>query len=247
MNRLIRIAIFAIVFIFSCVKNEREQVDVESDKAFFPLQVGKFLEYEVDSILFRQGKFLDSVHTFIREEIISQSRDSLGEIFFILRSNKKTLTQPWVPSASYSGRILEQKVIRNESNLHFIKLVFPILKNQTWNGLALIKKDQDFNVEGESIAIYEGWEFFKTQDGAHPEKIGLLNFNDVITVLQTDAEDILAKRYSIEKYTKGVGLVYRECHIFDCNDKVNTCTNTVPWTSRATKGFRLKQWIIRYN
>ncbi|MBK7609483.1 MAG: hypothetical protein IPI18_20945 [Saprospiraceae bacterium] len=49
--------LFVIIILISCVKNVTEEVDIKSDKAYFPLQVGKYKEYTVDSILFRQGRF----------------------------------------------------------------------------------------------------------------------------------------------------------------------------------------------
>jgi len=69
----------------------------------------------------------------------------------------------------------------------------------------------------------------------------------VISILQTDEEDILAKRYSLEKYAKGVGLIYKELTVLDCNNTINQCSDNVPWGQRATKGFLLKQFITKYN
>lgn len=247
MKNFIWLLVFIVSGNLACLKNEQEQIDVEADKAYFPLQVGKFLEYEVDSILFQRGKFLDSTHTLVREEITSKVQDSLGDLYIILRSNRKSSSHPWIPSASYTARLMNQKIIRNESNLHFIKLVFPIRNNQSWNGLALIQQGQVFNVEGESIEIFQNWEPFKIKELSHAEKIGSFNFNEVVTVLQTDEEDLLSKRFSLEKYARGVGLVYRESTIFDCISKFNDCNNNLPWRSRATKGFILRQTIIRYN
>ncbi len=235
----------------ACVKNEREQIDIIGDKSFFPLQVGRFLEYEVDSIYYRQGTFLDSVHTQVREEILTQSKDSLGEVYIILRSNKKRPDQPWIPSSSYSARIIDQKAIRNEGNLHFIKLIFPFVLNQTWEGLALIQTDIKFDVQGETIEPYQNWEPFKIKDSSHAEKIGTFSFNEVVTVLQTDEEDILSKRFSVEKYAKNIGLVYKELSILDCNTNINgmpnSCNSLEPWRTRATKGFIMRQTLARHN
>jgi len=243
------LSLFLILLILpSCVKNESTQIDIESDKAYFPLQPGKFVEYEADSILFRQGMLLDSVRFFAREEIQSQSMDSLGAYYTILRSQRKKNTDAWLPTASYTARILGQKAIRNESNLFFIKLVFPLTIGSSWNGLAHINTDQIFNIEGESVEVYQDWESFRIREPAGVFTSGTLNFTDVITVLQTDEDNIISRRYAEEKYAKGVGLVYKEMIILDCNATVNDCSRTsLPWRSRATKGFIFRQQVIKYN
>lgn len=232
----------------SCVKNETTQFDIESDKAYFPLQVGKFIEYEVDSILFRQGTFLDSVRVYAREEIVSQGRDSLGPVYTIFRSQRNKPTDSWLPTATYTARITDQKAIRNESNLFFIKLVFPLVTGTSWNGLAYIQTNQIFDVEGESIEVYSDWESFRIREPKGTYTHAALNFNDVITVLQTDEDNLISRRLAVEKYAKGVGLVYKEMTILDCNATVNDCSRTtLPWRSRATKGFIFRQQIIKYN
>ncbi|MDZ4707849.1 MAG: hypothetical protein SH818_05550 [Saprospiraceae bacterium] len=232
----------------SCVKNESTQIDIESDKTYFPLQIGKFVEFEADSILFRQGMFLDSVRFFAREEIVSQSMDSLGIYYTILRSQRKKTTEAWLPTATYTARILGQKAIRNESNLFFIKLVFPLTIGSSWNGLAYVNTDQIFDVEGESIEVYQDWESFRIREPAGTFISGTLNFTEVITVLQTDEDNIISRRYAVEKYAKGVGLVYKEMIILDCNATVNDCSRTtLPWRSRATKGYIFRQQVTKYN
>lgn len=238
---------FILIF-FSCVKNETTQINLDADKNYFPLQVGKYWEFEVDSVLFRQGKLLDSVRFFAREEIVLQGTDSIGPVFTILRSQKNKMSDSWFPTASYTARVSDQKALRNESNLNFIKLVFPIYTGLSWNGLANIQTDQVFDIEGESVAVYTDWESFRVREPVGSYMHGTLNFNEVITVLQTDEDNLINRRYSVEKYAKNVGLVYKEMMILDCNNTINNCGNSsLPWRSRATKGFILRQQIIKHN
>ncbi len=238
---------FVLMVILGCIKNETEKADIESDLAYFPLQVGQYREYKVDSILYRQGKFLDSTSSFIREEITTKVTDTLGEEYIILRSIRKNDIDPWVPNASFTARIYYFKAVRNEGNVHLVCLVFPFIINQSWEGLSLINTDQVYDVQGESVQIYQGWEPFKIKENAKPEIISGLNYRDVVTVLQSDEEDILTKRYSLEKYAKGVGLVYKEMAIYDCNSQINTCSNGVPWNKRATKGYFMRQTLLKHN
>jgi hypothetical protein len=240
--------LYTLIITISCVKNETTQIDIESDKNYFPLQVGKFMEYEADSILYRQGMFLDSSRFYVREEMVSQSVDSLGLYYTIVRSQRNNPADAWVPTETYTARIIGQSAIRNESNLFFIKLVFPLTVGSTWNGLAHIQTDQVFDVEGESVEVYQNWESFRIREPVGTYTQGTLNFTEVITVQQTDEDDIISKRYALEKYARGVGLVYKEMIILDCNATVNDCSrSSLPWKDRATKGFIFRQHITRYN
>jgi hypothetical protein len=239
---------FLILSIPGCVSNESEEVDILSDHKYFPLQKGKFIEYQADSIVFRQGSLLDSIRFEAREEIKDEGRDSIGRYFTILRSHRPTANEPWVPFASYTARVYQNKALKNEANVHLIKLVFPLNPGISWNGLALIRPDQVFDVEGESVEIYRDWENFKVREPAGSFTSGNLVFDDVMTVLQTDEENLVGKRYSLEKYAAGTGLVYKEMIILDCNNTVNHCASVnLPWSQRATKGFIFRQTIMRHN
>lgn len=239
-------ATLSIIF-YSCVKNETEKTGTHGDEKYFPLKIGQIREYQVDSVLFRQGKLLDSTRSYVKEEIINVIKDTLGDEYILLKSYRKKLTDIWKPLASYTARLVQGKAVRNEGNIHFISLVFPFSDQLTWNGLALLKEDQEFNVAGESVQIFQGWEPFKIINLPKAEQIGSFNLNEVITVLQTDEEDILNKRYSVEKYAKDIGLVYKSMTILDCNSLINNCSSSMPWSKKTTKGFILSQTLINFN
>lgn len=243
--RLVILVLFPFVLL-SCVKNETEKVNLNSDENFFPLKIGQVRVYQVDSILFRQGKLLDSTVSYVKEEITKLVKDTLGEEFIVLKSYRKKLTDTWQPLASYTARLYQNKAIRNEGNINIIPLVFPISSQLTWNGLAFLNEDQEFNVAGESVQVFQGWESFKINDLPKAEKVGAFNFDQVLTVLQSDEEDIINKRYSLEKYVSGVGLAFRTMIILDCNSNINNCIPSIPWEKRATKGFILKQTLLDF-
>ena len=69
------------------------------------------------------------------------------------------------------------------------------------------------------------------------EKIGTKDYADVLTIqAQSDPKILTEKRYSLEKYAKGVGLVYREIRILD-TQKLDAST---AWEKKAQKGFITK-------
>jgi hypothetical protein len=96
-------------------------------------------------------------------------------------------------------------------------------------------------VNGDPIKVYQGWNYEVTSKG-DKEKIGNEEVN-ALYVLQVDKELSLRKRYSIEKYGEGIGLVYREMEIYETqNFKPNQ-----PWLTFAQAGYYLRQEMIAHN
>jgi len=87
------------------------------------------------------------------------------------------------------------------------------------------------------------------------EEINGYMFDDVLTVQLADSDSEIEYRYGIEKYARGVGLVYRELWILDtqckgcCNAPDGTipveCT-ILPWEERADEGFIMIQKYAEY-
>ncbi|MEL6865958.1 MAG: hypothetical protein AAFP19_16145, partial [Bacteroidota bacterium] len=67
-------------------------------------------------------------------------------------------------------------------------------------------------------------------------------FDSVATIYQADNENAIELRYSIEKYARNIGLVYREMRILDTQAIVDD-----PWEEKAQKGFIIRQQITRHN
>lgn len=112
-----------------------------------------------------------------------------------------------------------------EEDQRFTKLIFPVKEEATWNGNA-------FNTIGE-------WEYsYEYIDRA--ESINGVSFDEVLKVVQKDDKlmNVIHRQYYIEKYAKGIGLVYRE--IKDLTS--STPVQGVPVENRITRGviYKLK-------
>ena len=62
------------------------------------------------------------------------------------------LTDPWVITDIWFASRTNKEAVKVEENLHFIKLVFPILLNETWKGNQLIETDSN-------LAYLAGWNY----------------------------------------------------------------------------------------
>jgi hypothetical protein len=75
------------------------------------------------------------------------------------------------------------------------------------------------------------------------ETVGAQFYDKVCKVTEVDDENALEKRFSVMKYAKGVGLIYKEQWILD----TQIFDNTIPFIEKAQKGMILRQYLISHN
>ncbi|MCY7410871.1 MAG: hypothetical protein LH473_11400 [Chitinophagales bacterium] len=196
---------FAVIFITgifsSCKKNSEEPIAI--DKSYFPLQSGKYIIYDVDSIGY--SDFFDSTFVSkyqIKEEIDSAFIDNEGNAAYrIYRSRRNTDTDSWVITDVWSANLTDYTAEKVEENLRFIKQYFPIQINRQWYGNAKIQTTG-------SLSFLDGWKYEYTEIHA-PLTINSLYFDSTITVTQHNEVNFIAQKIYIEKYAKNVGLIYK--------------------------------------
>jgi hypothetical protein len=214
---------------------------------YFPLEVGKYWVYSVDSTIYDPtGDSLISLsHRLVKEEITDTLSDNNGNTLYkIEHFERQAGTLPWQITKVLTQSIIDNKGLRTVDNLRFIKLPFPLTKNDQWDGNAHFDPSLIVTVAGESMEMFKGWSY-KVEQVGEQEDIGTYSFPTVATIRQADNENLIELRISREKYAKGVGLVYREMWILD-TQCIEPCIGQT-WEEKAEKGFILKQTIIAYN
>ena len=252
--------IIASTFFFACNKSEIEDTGIDDfGYDYFPLEVGRSWEYEVDSIIYDPavgGTAIDSFRTFIRESVADTLLDNAGEVLYrVERYNRRSDTLPWQIETVLTLSRNEQRATRTEDNLRFTKLVFPVKAGKYWDGNAFFDASRPVFVAGETVQMFKGWQYRILEAGV-TATIGGLEFDEVVTVQNADNRylgNFLELRLATEQYARGVGLAYRELYILDTSCQVCCSGNTedglcesLPWEERAEKGFRLRQRLIRY-
>ncbi|MFK7933690.1 MAG: hypothetical protein AB8G22_09275 [Saprospiraceae bacterium] len=238
---------FSLLFllIFTACEESVEEFTLPESKAYFPIEVGQMMIYQVDSInYFNGGAVVDSVRSFVREEITERFEDVEGEEFYRLeRSVRRDLADDWRIADVWLVSRDDEGVYRTEENLRFIKLVFPLTENRTWDHNAFID-DQMFSTiaGGETIQMFRNWQS-SVQSLTSTQVVEGEEFNDVAVVIHVDDENVIERRYVEEQYAKGVGLIYREMMILDTQ---NTTSNGT-WREKAEEGFIVRQQLIQRN
>jgi len=232
----------------SCGSNVVEE-PIEFGYDYFPLEIGKYLEYDVDSTLYDIGSsnvivYNNSIQ--VREEVTDSFPDNEGRIIYrIDRFERKDETEEWRIKDVWTATVTDRQAERVEENLRFIKLVFPVSENTNpWNGNKYIDENLVIPIAGESVFVFKNWLYeYREIDGSL--SVGTYNFDDVVTVYQADEENFIELRRSYEQYAKGIGLIYREILILD-TQCIAPCMDDT-WEEKAEKGFIVRQTIREYN
>lgn len=241
--RLNVLLIFAVlVFIVGCDDTLDDYQPDLGGSSYFPLAVGHTWTYQLDSIVYdNNGTRIDTISLTIRERITESFTDPSGDEAF--RVERARLSDGfWIITDIWSASLDDRLAYRNEENLRFAKLSFPIKQGNAWDGNAFLNEEIIVKVAGEPIRIYQNWGNYSYTSVDQTETINGINYNDVCTINQVDLEDKITKRFSIEKYADNFGLVYKKMIIlntqkFESND---------PWEVKAEEGFILEQQLISF-
>lgn len=204
--------ITVILFLFSCRKEEEKAPETKIGYNYAGLYERKFVIYDVDSTFYNVPFNIIQHHRFeLKEWIESKYTDAEGnDAFRIVRYKKDTtISTNWIHQVVWNATINKLNYQKVEDNIRYVKLIFPIKEDKTWNGNSMNTLAQ-WDYEYESIHT--------------PETIGGKSFDSVTTVTQFDDENInlIQRQFYQEKFAVNVGMVYKR--IIDIDKKYNNGT-----------------------
>jgi hypothetical protein len=239
------ILVLSLLFVLGACTTEPDPYLPADDENFYPLELGKYWVYEVDSIIFRPEITVevDSVQLWMREEIVDTILDNSGNTLFVVeQSERYNLTDPWEFKQLLTVGLLNNQIIRTENNLRFIKMVFPIQLFQQWDGNIFIDPTTIVRVGGETIEMFKDWSYSTIAEG---ESINIEgeNYEDVITIAPSQSENLIELRKVEEQYANNIGLISRTLEILD----TQIIDPALGWQDKAEKGFIVRQLLVESN
>ncbi len=235
----------ALIF-FSC-KKENDNFSSAALADYYPLKVGRYITYDMDSTVYyiNFGNAASVIHYQAQDRVEAQITDNIGRpAYRIQRYLRKDTSQAWVPSNTFLVVPTENSVELIENNLRFLKLERPVKQDFTWKGNSyLIPMAYDTYDFGSDFTA--DWDYIYDSVNA-PLTINSNTYDSTIKVAERDeflGEDPSLpgtqygeKTYAVEKYAKGVGLIYKEFLHWEYQGVNN-----------AYKGFGVKLSIIDHN
>lgn len=216
MKKYFGVALLLTILLTACNKqNELLKISALSD--YYPLQLGKYITYNLDSTVFISFGTKDTIIKYqVKDSVSAQITDNLGRpAFRILRLIRKDATQAWVGNNTFMAIPTANSIEFVEDNLRFIKLILPIQEGVTWKGNTFI----DAYSLNSSTKYLGDWNYIYDSVDV-PLTVGSYQLNNTIKVSQRDetlgtdptlpGTQYAEKNFSVEKYAKGIGLVYKE-------------------------------------
>jgi hypothetical protein len=227
-NKNYFLLVLLLITISACKKKD-ENVIEPIDYSYFPIEVGHWVIYEADSLAIDEfsGDTIKAKFQ-IKDLIESTMTDSEGRLTQRrekYRRNNDSL--PWELIKVYTSNLNTNTAETFEDNTRIINLIFPVKLNESWKGNNYIDA--------------ETGEFRYSEVD---ESVNLLgkNYPSTATVTQIDEENLIKREYSIEKYSKNIGLVYKEF----IKDSSNAQDLSLPLEQRITGGIRFKMIVKAY-
>jgi len=237
--RLMKNSLGVIVMLWmllSCSGGDPVPLDIGLD--FFPLQVGMYRTYRVEQTTYQSSQATRVMYD-LRVTITDSFPNPDGSYTYTLvherRSNE---TAPWVSTATWSAKLVGNQLVQNESNVLFVKLLFPVAGSLEWDA----NQYNDLPNHGNYFPS-DTRNVSELTDIDEPIDLGDLRFEKTATVVQNDLDDAITGRdLRYEVYVKGVGLVYKE------TDQVEYCTNQPSCLGQRqiVRGLIYKQQLMEY-
>lgn len=203
-------SLVGIVFLGLLVSCDKElRFPAETGYDFYPLEEGNFREFVVTETRYALARPPEITTYHLRETIGEKYTDANDQDVYrieraILQGNHWQVDSIWIAWRT------PDRVFRAENGLTFVKLIFPIRNNTSWDGNL-------FNSLGEQL-----YRMTRLDSAVVVDEEA---FDKTVTVVQEYSSTLLSLRKTQEVYAKGIGLVGWErtsvnyCGTGDCIGK----------------------------
>ena len=207
MKRKYCFAAFTVLVIFGACKKNSEDFASAPLTDYYPLTVGKYITYSLDSIVYYSnfGTAATVKSYQVRHTVDAKITDAQGRpAYRILRAIRNSATAPWFNDNVFMVVATETSIEFIENNLRFLKLKSPIRQDFTWKGNAYINTTSI----NSTLKFLDDWDY--SYDSLNvPVKLGALTIDSTIKVAEINDQTAIDRTFSEAKYAKGIGLVYR--------------------------------------
>ena len=209
--------LFAAVVIisFSSCKKSNDDFQTPGLSEYFPLTVGKYITYNLDSLVYTNFGTSTEVHSYqVKYETDAQITDNKGRpAYRIIRYIRSLPTDPWLSDNTFMAINDTYNLEFVENNLRFLKLHLPIRNNYSWKGNSYI---DTYSLNSE-VKYLDDWDYIYDSIGVQ-QQVGSFTLDNCLVVDQRDevignpmdTDSYSEINYSREKYASGIGMVYRD-------------------------------------
>ncbi len=243
--KVLIIGLVAAVILSSCGDETKSLDTAFFGYDYYPLEEGDFWVYKMDETLIKQeGTANESSIYYMREDVTERFINTIGDtIYKIQRSLSDTQNGLYVATDIWTAEKTETGAYRVEENLEFVKMIFPFQVGTSWEG-NLFDNLTSVNIAETSVWVYKDWGDYEVGAKGIPFTVEGENYPRVTRIDQADIKNnSLERRFAVEYYAEGVGLIQKEMEIFDTQCP---CPGE-SWIEKAEAGFMLTQTLVDHN
>jgi hypothetical protein len=231
-------SLLIITGISSCKRDPSPAPDLGFN--YFPDAVGTYVVYDVDSFSYNNSFSPVKIDTFkyqLKEKIESIYTDNQGRPTIRLERYIKRYSS-LIPYSAMSWKLrnvwAENKTLKRaervEDNVRYVRLLFPVYTEETWNGNA----QNTLPEEEYSYSFYD-----------LAGNVGGIEFDSVLQVIQHDEISLVHKTYAEEKYARNTGLIYRRFIDVDSQPPASWYQGNMPYLNDSLAAFYQKNILDR--
>ncbi|MCB0659474.1 MAG: hypothetical protein KDC04_00975 [Saprospiraceae bacterium] len=231
-----------VTFVMSCHNEIENRDDIDYGLDYYPIDQGAEWIYASDSIIVRLGgPRRDTLHSYIREVISGEYIDEEGDkVQKVVRFWKRSLNDEWSSINTWAIKKDSSSLVKNEENIRLVRLAFPIYLHKKWDPTIYFDNSIKVDTGGDILKVYEGWDAEVMSVEAPYEFEG--QSYKAMEIVMADEETVIDKRYEIDTYVKGIGMVKKSMIIYDSNGTKPTSS----WEVKANSGFEHTLTLISY-
>lgn len=256
----------ALLAVCASCKHQVESYSLEPVSDYYPLTIGSYNIYALDSTVFVKAGRQMEVHHYQEKQLVGgQVTDNLNRPTYRIDRflSDSAGTTGWRSMGSFYVTPTSNSIEKIENGLRTVRLMLPIQAGATWRGNNYLPDDAYEPVYDFSNDNYLTlWEY--TYGDKTSETYNGVSLTDVMPVYQmdenvnasldnfkADVDTATATRdYAIDKYAKGVGLVYQELIMWELEPNGSIDLRTNPPTRTFDpyyKGFGVRRQLLEHH
>lgn len=214
MRKVLIVTVIISAIILNACKKSDEVLNIASVNDYYPLQVGKYVTYNLDSTVFINFGTSQIVKSYqVKHVVDALITDNLGRpAYRIIRYIRNSPAAAWNPDNTFMAVPTEFAMEFVENNMRYLKLKAPVRNAFSWKGHSFI----DTYSLNSNVKYLADWDY--TYDSVNVKQtLGAFTLDSTLKISQrdevignpSDPNSYHEINFGEEKYAKGIGMIYR--------------------------------------